>query len=73
MRSFKEIIIELKLFLAAGKVMKVLDKDIALLLKINQARFATLKKRDVTPYSELILFCKIHRFSSDKLFFREDE
>jgi hypothetical protein len=70
MRSFKEIIVELKIFLADGKKVKILDKDIALLLKINQARFATLKKRDVTPYAELILFCKINSFSSDRLFFK---
>lgn len=70
MRSFKEIIIELKSFLAAGKTIKILDKDIATLLKINQARFATLKKRDVTPYEELILFCKNYKFSSDTLFFK---
>jgi len=71
MRSFKEIIVELKIFLADGKKIKILDKDIATLLRINQARFATLKKRDVIPYSELILFCKMYKFSSDTLFFRE--
>jgi hypothetical protein len=70
MRSFKEIIVELKIFLADEKKSKVLDKDIALLLKINQARFATLKKRDVTPYEELILFCKTYNISSDRLFFK---
>jgi len=70
MRSFKEIIIELKLFLAEETERKILDKDIALLLKIKQARFATLKKRDVTPYAELILFCKVYSFSSDSLFFK---
>ena len=70
MRSFKEIIIELKCFLAAGKTIKILDKDIATLLEINQARFATLKKRDVTPYEELIIFCKSYKFSSDRLFFK---
>ena len=70
MRSFKAIIVELKIFLADGKKIKILDKDIASLLKINQARFATLKKRDVTPYAELILFCKVYSFSSDKLFFK---
>jgi hypothetical protein len=70
MRSFKEIIIELKSFLAAGKTIKILDKDIATLLEINQARFATLKKRDVTPYEELIIFCKSYKFSSDRLFFK---
>jgi len=70
MRSFKEIIIELKFFLAAGKTIKILDKDIATLFEINQARFATLKKRDVTPYEELIIFCKSYKFSSDRLFFK---
>jgi len=70
MRNFKEIIVELKIFLAAGKKIKILDKDIATLLKINQARFATLKKRDVTPYEELIVFCKTHKFASDRLFFK---
>ena len=70
MRDFKEIIVELKLHLAAGNKIKILDKEIATLLKINQARFATLKKRNVMPYEELLLFCKYEGFKSDKLFFK---
>ena len=69
MKDFKTIIKKLKVHLAGGKQIKILDKDIANLLKINQARFATIKKRNVLPYEELLLFCNETSYGSDKLFF----
>ena len=69
MKSFKEIINALKLYLSDGKEIKVLDKDIATVLEINQARFATLKKRNVTPYFEILLYCQREKLSVEELFF----
>jgi len=69
MRDFREIIEILKLeLLEAGKV-KVLDKDIAKLLGMSQARFATLKKRNRTPYESILLFCQENRLCCSEIFF----
>jgi len=69
MRDFKTIIKELKSHLAEGKKIKVLDKDVAILLGMSQARFATIKKRNVTPYEELLLLCEKEELSCNELFF----
>ena len=69
MRSFKEIITILKAQEKVKKSKKVFDKDIAYLLKIDPSRFATLKKRDSTPFVELLEFCREHSLCSNELFF----
>jgi len=69
MRDFKTIIKELKSHLADGKKIKVLDKDVAILLGMSQARFATIKKRNVTPYEELILLCEREGLECSEIFF----
>jgi len=69
MRDFKTIIKELKSRLADGKEIKVLDKDVAILLRMSQARFATIKKRNVTPYEDLLLLCEREGFSCSEIFF----
>ena len=69
MNDFKKIIDVLKNYLAQDSTRKILDKDIANLLEINQARFATLKKRNVLPYLELLLFCKENSYEPLELFF----
>jgi len=69
MRDFKKIIEELKLYLADGKKIKVLDKDVANLLEINQAKFATIKKRNVTPYENILKFCKREKLCCHEIFF----
>ena len=69
MKDFKEIIVRLKLHLGQSKECKVRDKDVAELLGINQARFATIKKRNVTPYEELLLFCERENKPCKELFF----
>lgn len=70
MEDFRTIIEKLKIYLADENKKKVLDKDVANLLGMSQARFATLKKRNVFPYEELLLFCKEASYSSDRLFFK---
>jgi len=69
LRSFKEIIPLLKVRLKKREKQKVYDKDIAKLLSIEPSRFATLKKRDSTPYPELLRYCKEENLCSNELFF----
>jgi len=69
MRDFKKIIEELRIYLADGKKIKVLDKDVANLLEINQAKFATIKKRNVTPYENILKFCKREELCCSEIFF----
>lgn len=70
MKDFHSIIDTLKLYLSTGDDEKVLDKDVAILLEIPQARFATIKKRNKIPYNDILLFCKRKRISCDKIFFK---
>jgi len=70
MRDFRTIIDYLKEYIALheGKT-KVYDKDVAALLGISQARFATIKKRNATPYAALLYFCKRNNVPCCALFF----
>ena len=58
MRDFISVIEILKAYIAKQKEGKVLDKDVAALLGMSQARLATLKKRNTLPYESILLFCK---------------
>ena len=69
MRDFKTIIKTLKIYLADGKKHKVFDKDVALALSITQAHFATIKKRNSTPYAHILEFCKNEELSCRDVFF----
>jgi hypothetical protein len=69
MRDFRLIIKELKFYLADGKNIKVLDKDVAMALELSQAKFATIKRRNSTPYEAILKFCKREELCSDEIFF----
>ncbi|PHQ55756.1 MAG: hypothetical protein COA30_01975 [Sulfurimonas sp.] len=69
MRDFRAIIVRLKIYLSNDIKRKVLDKDVSSVLKINQARFATMKKRNVTPYEDILLFCESENLSCNEIFF----
>ncbi|MDQ7043556.1 MAG: hypothetical protein Q9M40_00765 [Sulfurimonas sp.] len=69
MRDFRAIIEKLKIYVSDDIKRKVLDKDISNILKINQARFATMKKRNVTPYEEILRFCEAEKLSCSEIFF----
>ncbi len=69
MKSFKEIVIGLKIYLSNGNKKKVKDKDVALALNMSASRFATLKKRDTTPYENILLFCKKEKICCDEILF----
>lgn len=69
MRDFKALIEKLKTHMADGKEKKIYDKDVAEALEIPASRFATIKRRNSTPYESLILFCKKEKLCSNELFF----
>ncbi|MEN4054166.1 MULTISPECIES: hypothetical protein [Sulfurimonas] len=69
MKDFRAIIESLREYLAKDGRKKVYDKDIAALLGISQAHFATIKKRNATPYVEILKFCHREGLSCCELFF----
>ena len=69
MRDFRKIIDILKVEVLQSKKVKVLDKDVAELLGMSQARFATLKKRNTTPYESILLFCEKKKLCCSEIFF----
>ena len=69
MRDFHSIIVELKVYISTSIDKKVLDKDIANALKMTQANFATIKKRNTTPYKNILEFCKKEDICCNGLFF----
>ena len=69
MRDFEAIIKELKYYLADGKNVKILDKDVANELGITQAQFATIKSRNSIPYANILEFCKREDICCVELFF----
>lgn len=71
MRDFHSIIEYLKEYLAQQKKVKVLDKDVASALEISQSNFATMKKRNTTPYEKLLSFCQKEQLCCRELFFKE--
>jgi len=69
MRDFRAIIEFLKKYLAAQGMTKVYDKDVAAALKVSQAQFATLKRRNSIPYAHLLEFSKEQNLCCCELFF----
>jgi len=69
MRDFKAILKELKLYLADSKNVKVYDKDVANALGITQVNFATMKRRNSTPYESILRFCKKEELCCSEIFF----
>jgi len=58
MNSFSNIVEEIKSIVSTEFVpKKVFDKDVADVLGISQMNFATMKKRNKIPFTELLDFC----------------
>jgi len=58
MNSFTEIVEEIKSIVSSDfNAKKIFDKDVADILGISQMNFATMKKRDKIPFTELLDFC----------------
>ena len=69
MKDFHGVILELKQYLSLDAHKKVLDKDIADALQISQANFATMKRRNSTPYKNILEFCHREKLCCRKIFF----
>jgi len=69
MRDFRTIIEVLKQHIADGTTAKVYDKDVAKLLHITQSNFATIKKRNSTPFVEILEYCHKKGLCCDDIFF----
>jgi len=70
MRDFRQIIEILKVYISDEKRSgRIYDKDVAKLLNISQSKFATIKKRNSTPYVELLEYCKKEGLCCNKIFF----
>ena len=70
MVDFSEVIEKLKDVVSSNSdSRKIFDKDIADVLGIPQASFATMKKRNSIPYRELLEFCATKKISANWLFF----
>jgi hypothetical protein len=72
MRDFHAIIEYLKEYLADTKNVKILDKDVAKALEISQSNFATIKKRNATPYEKILYFCQKKGLCCRELFFKDE-
>ncbi len=58
MNSFVEIVEEIKSIISSEfNSKKIFDKDVADILGISQMNFATMKKRNKIPFTELLDFC----------------
>ena len=58
MNTFTEIVEEIKSIVSADfTAKKIFDKDVADILGITQMNFATMKKRNKIPFTELLDFC----------------
>ncbi len=69
MRDFRAILKELKLYMACGKKQKIYDKDVAIALGISQMNFATIKRRNTTPYENILKFCQKEGVCCSDIFF----
>ncbi len=69
MRDFHGVIEALRLYLAKDEKIKILDKDVASALKMTQANFATIKRRNSTPYKNILEFCKDENLCCVEIFF----
>lgn len=69
MRDFRAIIGVLKEYLKKEKPEKIFDKDVAESLSMSQSRFATSKRRNTTPYEEILHFCEKEKLCCSEVFF----
>lgn len=69
MIDLPEVIEKIKDVISNDKGSKIFDKDVAGVLGIPQATFATMKKRNSIPFQELLEFCAIKKISANWLFF----
>ena len=70
MRDFRTILKKLKVYLSQESVdAKVYDKKVADALGISPINLATLKRRNSTPYEQIINFCHKEDICCHEVFF----
>jgi len=72
MLHFDEIIEKLRDVLSTEKEGKIFDKDIATALDITSVNFATMKKRDSVPFSNILDFCALKKISINWMLYGQD-
>ncbi len=73
MLNVLEIIEKLKDVLSAdGKKGKIYDKDLADVLELSQANFATMKNRSKIPFSNILNFCALKKISINWLLYNQN-
>jgi hypothetical protein len=50
---------------------KILDKDIAIALKLNPQYYAVIKRREKIPYQAIALFCQKYRVSMNWILLKQ--
>jgi hypothetical protein len=64
MIDFVEVMQRMKsILLTQSTAKKVLDKDVAIALKLDPLYYAVMKKRKKIPYESLAYFCKKEKIS----------
>ena len=73
MKTFLEIVEEIKSIVSSEfNANKIFDKDIADVLGISQMNFATMKKRNSVPFSNILDFCAVKKISINWLLYGQD-
>jgi len=73
MLNINEIIEKLRDVLSSEKkIGKVFDKDIANALDLTSVNFATMKKRNSVPFSNILDFCALKKISINWLLYGQD-
>jgi hypothetical protein len=72
MLNFNEIVEKLRDVLSSEYKNKVFDKDIAKALDITSVNFATMKKRDSVPFSNILDFCALKKISINWMLYGQD-
>jgi DNA-binding Xre family transcriptional regulator len=72
MIDVNRVIDKLKDILSTEADRKIYDKDVANVLEISQANFATMKTRNKIPFSNILDFCAKKKISINWLFYGQD-
>ncbi len=70
MNDFQTIIPKLKALLSQTQPTRVHDKDVAAALGLSPSTFASMKRRNTTPYRALLDFCAERRINANRLLFQ---
>lgn len=69
MNNFPTIIAKLKTILSQTEQRKIHDKDLAIALGLTPSTFASMKRRNTTPYRAILDYCARHHINANTLLF----